>query len=141
MSSRYRVAGQRRMPGRGFETHAVWRGIGCLLMLIVPVTSWILAVATVQLAVFRGWPMPYQLMGYPVLPNELWGVRVLWPVLGFIQGQQNLYAILGLTVAYVIIGSALLSFGYAAAYRFFGPPRYGPLDAPPPNIRVGRYKR
>jgi len=30
---------------------------------------------------------------------------------------------------------------YAFVYRLVGPPRYGPLDVPPPNVKLKKYKR
>lgn len=139
--TKYTVASQRRLRTREAQTHAVWRGIGCLLALIIPLMSWVLAVITVQAAVAGNWPVPYQLMGYPIMPLALWKVPGLVPVLAFIQTQQNLYAILAVTLSYVILAGGVMSVVYAIVYRFVGPSRYGPYDAPPPRIRVGRYKR
>ncbi len=140
--TKYTTASQRRRSTpREEETHAIWRGIGCLLILIVPTMSYVLAVASVQLAVDQNWPMPYQLMGYPVMPPLLWKAAGLSPLLGFIQSQNNLYAVLAVTLVYVVFASALVSFIYALVYRYVGPSRYGPQDAPPPKIRAKRYKR
>ncbi len=123
------------------QTHAIWRGIGCLLVLIVPVMSYIMASVTVSIGLEQNWPMPYQLLGNPVIPPALWNVGSITPILGFIQSQTNLYAILLMTVVYIIVLSAVLTFGYAVVYRFVGPSRYGPLDAPPPKVRVRGYRR
>jgi hypothetical protein len=119
----------------------VWRGIGCLLILIVPSISWILATATVRRAVADGWPLPYQLLGYPILPEVLWKVPGLVPLIPFVQRQQHLYLALVITLAYIIVAGGVMSFLYALLYRAFGPPRYGPVDLPPISIKVGRYKR
>ena len=137
--SRYSV--MRRETRKKEPTHAVWRGIGCLLMLLVPLMSWILAAGTLQAALKAGWPLPYQLLGYPVLPAQLWGIQALWPVLSLISRQQHLYMQLVFTVVFIIFIAAVLSFIYALIYRFVGPPQYGPLDAPQPQIKVGRFKR
>ncbi len=123
------------------ETHAIWRGIGCLLMLIVPVMSFILASITVTAGIALNWPMPYQLLGNPVMPAAWWNFQPITPILGFIQSQTNLYAILLLTVLYIVIISSVMAFGYAVMYRIVGPSRYGPLDAPPPRVRVRSYRR
>lgn len=139
--TKYTAASQRRARSPAAQTHAVWRGIGCLLGLLIPLISWSLAVATVRAAVDGNWPLPYQLLGNPVMPPVLWKVAGLVPVLAFVEGQRNLYAVLAITLAYVIVAGAAMSFVYAAAYRFVGPERYGPYDAPPPNFRVRRYKR
>jgi H+/Cl- antiporter ClcA len=140
--SRYYMSPNRRKPAVPTnQTPAIWRGIGCLLGLIVPLISWFLASGTLHLALLRGWPLPYQLLGYPVMPIDLWKVPGLPPILFFIEHQQHLYLALVLTVAYTVVISAVLSFGYALVYRFVGPPRYGPLDLPQLQYRVGRYKR
>ncbi len=104
-------------------THAIWRGIGCLLMLIIPIISYILAMFTVTTALEAGWPLPYQLLGNPVMPAALWNIRVLDPALGFIQSQANLYAILVVAVLYIVFFSAVLAFLYAVLYRIVGPSR------------------
>ena len=132
---------RRRVTDTKKPLNPVWRSIGCLLIIIVPTVSYILAAATVQLAVNQNWPMPYQLMGYPVMPDLLWKAGGLTPLLGFIQSQNNLYAVLMVTLVYIVAFSALVSFIYAFVYRYVGPSRYGPQDAPPPKLKVKRYKR
>jgi hypothetical protein len=111
------------------------------MMLVVPLASWLLASASIQMAANRHWPIPFQLAGYPVMPAALWQVRDLGPVLAYIEGQQNLYAIVALCIIYIIAIGGLISAAYSITYRIVGPPRYGPLDAPPPRVRVERYKR
>jgi hypothetical protein len=140
--TKYSTAQQRRrVTDSEKPLHPIWRGIGCLLIIIIPVLSYILAFATVQLAIAQNWPMPYQIMGYPVMPVLLWKDVGITPLLSFIQSQNNLYAVLAFSLFYIIFFSTLVSFGYALIYRFAGPSRYGPLDAPPPKVKVKRYTR
>ena len=139
--TKYTVASARRATNVAPQVHPLWRGVGCIMMVVVPVVSFLLAVLTVNIAVAQNWPMPYQLMGYPVMPTLLMKSDALVPILLFIQQQQNLYAILLITIAYIVVIGALVSFGYSFAYRFLGPPRYGPLDAEPEKRSVKRYKR
>ena len=141
MVSRYAVSSRPRTPAAPRPLPAIWRGIGCLMMIVIPLASWMLARITVQAAVDRNWPLPYQLAGYPVMPSALWQVTDLGPVLAYIQGQQNLYAIIALCIIYIIVIGGLISAVYSITYGIVGPPKYGPLDAPPPRVRVGRYKR
>ena len=138
--TKYSSVSQRRVPPP-IRPHPVWRGIGCLLTLIVPIMSYALAVLSVKIAVDRNWPMPYQWMGYPVMPVTLWKVVGLAPLLIFIQSQNNLYVVLAFTFFYIVVFGAVVSLGYAVLYKFVGPPRYGPQDAPPPKFKVKRYKR
>ncbi len=139
--TKYTVASQRRSQRDEQTTAPVWRGIGCLLIVGVPLASYILAVLLVQLAVNLNWPMPYQLMGYPVLPPLLSKLQGLVPVVAFIEAQQNLYAILLIAIILIVGLGTLLSLLYSLIYRYMGPPRYGPLDMPPEKAKPKRYKR
>jgi len=139
--TRYTVAGRRRTPARSQQPSAIWRGIGCVLMLVVPLASWILAAASVQWALERGWPIPAQLLGYPVVPKILWNLSAFAPIVVPIQSQQNLYAIVVVFLLYLILGGALISLAYALVYRLVGPPLYSAIDAPPPPVKVRKYTR
>ncbi len=139
--TKYTVASQRRAMNVQPQVHPLWRGVGCIMMVVVPVISFFAAALTVNIAVAQNWPMPYQLMGYPVMPPLLMKSEALLPIMLFIEQQQNLYAILLLTVFYVVVIGAIVSAVYSFAYRYVGPSRYGPLDSEPINKRVKRYKR
>ncbi|MFN2120257.1 MAG: hypothetical protein ACK2T0_07710 [Anaerolineales bacterium] len=138
--SRYSTAA-RQPPKPPRQPAAIWRGIGCVLMIVVPVVAWILASATIDNGLELGWPMPYQLTGYAVMPQALWGIQGAAPILTFLEQQPHLYASLLLCVVYIILVGALISVIYSILYRFIGPPRYGPLDAPPPRVSLRKYKR
>jgi len=139
--SRYTSAGHQRPIPKPERPHAIWRGIGCLIILIVPVISCAAAYMVSESAIANHWPLPYQLMGYPVVPSLFWKVGALAPVWIFIQSQNNLYLLMAFTIAFIAVLAVVVSIIYALAYRYVGPPRYGPLDEPPPNIKVKRYKR
>jgi hypothetical protein len=110
------------------------------MMLVIPVVSYLLAMVTMNVAVNAGWPVPYQLMGNPVLPPEIYQTG-LAPVATFLASQQNLYGNLLIGVLYIVIFGGIISVIWALVYRVVGPPRYGPLDAPTPDIKVKTYKR
>ncbi len=140
--TKYTIASsQRRAPNAKPQVDPLWRGVGCIMMVVVPVISFMLASFTVNLAVGQNWPVPYQLMGPPAVPSLLFQSQALTPIALFIQQQQNLYAILIMTLAYIVVIGAVVSSIYSIVYRFVGPPRYGPLDAAPADIKVKRYKR
>ncbi|MFZ1042287.1 MAG: hypothetical protein WCA79_21535 [Anaerolineales bacterium] len=120
--------------------HPVWRGIGCILMIVVPIISFGLAELTIQ----SNWAqqyVPYQLMGFIVMPAILWKPGFLNPILAFIQGVPNLSGVLVFFFLYLIVIGAFVSVGNAYLYKTLGPPRYGPQDAPQPKIKVKPYKR
>lgn len=138
---RYTSASHKRPVPNPERPHAVWRGIGCLIILIVPIISCAAGYITMQVAIDNRWPLPYPLMGYPVVPALFWKVGALIPLWVFIQSQNNLYLLIAFTIAFIAVLGILVSITYAITYRFVAPPRYGPLDEPPPNIKVKRYKR
>ncbi len=139
--TKYTVAASQRGPRpEAKEVAPIWRGIGCAMMVIIPIVSFLIAQWFVGLAVGQGWAIPYQLMGNPVMPPALYQTG-LAPLANFIASQNNLYAVLAVTVLLIVIFGGLISMGYAIVYRFIGPPRYGPLDVEAPRGRVKSYKR
>jgi len=132
---------RRPSPKRQKELHPVWRGIGCLTILIVPILSYASAYVTLEEGLRRGWPIPPALLGAPRLPDLIWKIPVLAQLFAPIYGWNNLYAHLALTIVYIVVFAGLLSLGYAILYRFVGPPRYGPQDEPPLKHKPKPYKR
>jgi hypothetical protein len=132
---------QKSPPSRLKEPHPVWRGIGCLIMLIVPALSLGLSAILVQIAPSLGIQLPDGLLGRPVMPDLLFKVPGLVGILYWIQSIDNLYALLVGTFTITVLLAGLIALIYAFAYRIVGPPRYSGIDAPPPNIKVRKYKR
>lgn len=137
--SRYNPAMKQQLP-RSEGPHPIWRGLGCAISVIVPVISYAGAALLIEAGGALGWPIPYQLMGRPVITPLLWKITSLAPLWAFIQSQNNLYAILSLAILLTIILEAFISISYALMYRS-AVPRYRPLDVPRPDIKVKRYKR
>jgi hypothetical protein len=122
--------------------HPIWRGIGCLTLIITPLVSYALAKLSVDYGLENGWAIPYQLLGTPRLPEFIYDYPVLTLIFGRLALWTNLYAYLAGTVLCMMVFGGLLSFGYAIVYAVMGPPRWGPLDAPPPRgVRPKSYKR
>ena len=96
--------------------HPVWRGIGCFLLILLPIVAFAGAKSLVQANFTQRWVQ---------MPAEL-GISFVVPVVG-----RVLYADLAVTVILIVIGFALLTVVYAIIYRIIGIPRYGPLDSPP----------
>jgi hypothetical protein len=118
----------------------LWRGIGCILMVVIPLISFTLAELTVQNDLASQY-IPYQFLGYPNLPPVLWVGGYANSILYFLQNQNNLYAALIFTVIYIIALGGLISAVSAYFYQASRSSRYGPLDVPPPGGKVKRYKR
>ncbi|RJP49383.1 MAG: hypothetical protein C4557_11390 [Anaerolineaceae bacterium] len=132
---------EKQPPARSKEPHPVWRGIGCLIMLIVPALSLGISVILIQIAPSLGIQLPEGLLGRPVMPELLFKVPGLVGILNWIQSLDNLYAILVGMLTITILLAGLIALIYAFIYRLVGPPRFSGIDAPPPNIKVRKYKR
>jgi hypothetical protein len=98
------------------EIHPVWRGIGILMLIIIPVISFILALLLIQGNHDNHW------FAYPA------AIIIRW------QDPLILVKVI-LTVIFIFIFYGLFTFITALAYRIFGSPRYGPTDVPPEQFR------
>jgi hypothetical protein len=125
---------------RPYEVHPIWRGIGCLMMVLIPLVSVVGALVLIDTGTKKGWPFPYELLGYPRLPAMAYSIPVISDIARTISSVNNLYAIAVFSLLLMILGFAVISLVYASAFKVVGPSRYTPLDAP--EIPRGkRYKR
>ena len=121
-----KYSAQSRAPERPWKIHPIWRGIGCLLMLIIPVIAYAGAVVLVRMNEEKGWlPAPVEFMK-----------PVTLPVVGSVD---NFYSVAAMTILLTIIGFGLVTIIYSMIYSAVGPSRLGPLDAPP--VRTSPSKR
>ena len=116
-----------------------WRGIGCLLILIVPTISYFAALLTLA-SPARDY-IPPQLLDSQTFPPYLYSTPTLADIFTWLASIQDLYAIVLVTAMYTMVVGGLISWLYSVAYRMVNPKRYGPTDAPPPNVKVKKYKR
>lgn len=123
------------------EPHFAWRGIGCLMMIIIPIISATAGYETVQYGLNNGWAIPYQLLGTPRYPEFFYASNGLMTLLSPITATPHFYAYAAASILYMIILGGVVSLLYAVVYRIVGPAKYGPLDVPPPNIKFKKYKR
>jgi hypothetical protein len=122
------------------EVHPVMRGIGCILMILVPVLSYGVALLLVERGVGAQVIPPawYGYMTFPAYLSRLSGINL---IVNFLSGIRGLPAILAFTVITMTVIGGIISVIFGYIYEIFGPPKYGPTDAPPPRIKVKRYKR
>jgi hypothetical protein len=103
---------------RPWEIHPVWQGIGCLLMIMIPVMAYAGAVLLVQANVSQGWvPISAELARPVNIPN--------------VGSFEYLFANLLVAAILAMLGFGLLVAIYSLVYRAVGPSRLGPLDADP----------
>ena len=97
---------------RPWEIHPLWRGIGCLMIFLIPLLAYAGAVLLVDANLEKRWisipPEFYWPPSNPILASQL-GVALLLSMFGYF--------------IFVIV--------YLFVYKIIGPPKYGPTDAPP----------
>jgi hypothetical protein len=126
---------------RNLGVHPVMRGIGCIMIVVVPILAYGAAVLLVDYGVSQGWPIPPNWLGRITIHPLLLQLRGLEPVWNFLLRQNDLVANVIFAIAITIVIGGLMSVIYGYLYSIFGPPRYGPQDAPPIRVKVKRYKR
>jgi ABC-type Fe3+ transport system permease subunit len=114
---RYRSYTRQEVKERPWEVHPIWRGLGCLLIILIPIMAYAGAVVIVRANFVNRWvALPTELTRYFVIPYL--GVTVY-------------YAVIAVTLLLLFLGYGILVLVYAFMYRLVGPSRYGPLDSPP----------
>jgi hypothetical protein len=120
---------------RPWKINPAWRGIGCILCLIVPIMSWVGATMILQSNLHL--PIPYDLTKTVAIPFShitqidklITQVNQYFVTVRFQSGQ------LFFTVILLFIGFGILALIYAILYKIAGPPRYGPFDVPPNSVK------
>lgn len=108
---------------RKWRIHPIWRGIGCFMVLLIPVMSYAAAHFLVLYNLEEGW--------FPI-PREFTG-PVAYPYL---------YAKLMVAAVVMVTLFGIFTLVYTMIYSMLGPPQYGPLDATPKDaVRDQRARR
>lgn len=127
---------QPKRDERPWQVHPAWRGIGCILVILVPIMAWAGAAVFLERNTFFNLPenitepMIFKYSQYDWLNQVIHWLNINLGGRGLTSGQ------ILFTLAFMVIGYVILVIIYGVMYRVAGPPRYGPLDAPP--IRKGR---
>lgn len=133
-------SGVKREEPRSHGPNPIWRGIGCLLMVIVPLMSYAAAELTMPLLQAQGL-IPRELLFTPATPDWLRISPVVAQTYQTLFGRYGILAILALTIIYTILLGGFITVLYSYVYQLAAPSRYGPTDAPPSRIKVKKYKR
>ena len=116
---------------RPWKIHPAWRGIGCALILLIPIMAWFTAEIILQYKLPIA--IPYDLTK-PITIKYIHVAEIdqIFSVFNQYTTAHNLIgAKFFLAVILMIIGFGVLSLIYAMMYKAAGPPRYGPFDVPP----------
>lgn len=121
---------ERAKPARPWDVHPVWRGIGCVLLIITPIMAYAGAKTLVRENIKNQWIQ---------LPADMGGWVDFSPVTRLLPLAQPFFNSLGriyyldimLTIAFLVLGFGILTVFYSLLYGASGHSRYGPLDSPP----------
>ena len=119
------------------------RGIGCLLMLLLPPISYFAAIVllkTTEIRNFFGRVNP-ALFGTPSIPKLLWKIKTIDPFLRKVSSWQNLEVNLLFGLVILLVLSGVIAVFYSIMDKAVNPSRYGPTDAPPSKRRPSKKSR
>jgi hypothetical protein len=106
------------------EIHPIWRGFGCVMLVIIPLMAFAAAVAIIDLNAQRDWfDIPAELNQLPS-PDSLVAGLPAWIV-------DDFYAKLLVAVVCAVLFFGIFVIIYSLVYRMSGGYRSSPLDAPP----------
>lgn len=122
---------------RKWKVHPIWRGIGCITIIIMSVIAYAGAVEFIKFnQQARLIPLPnelYEPMGYVsyTIPDTS---KTFGANLG-----DTLLGVPVFTVIFWLVGMGFFTFIYAVVYQMSGPPRYSGANVPP--LKKGRRKK
>ena len=114
---RHRSYTRQVVKERPWDVHPIWRGIGCVLIILIPIMAYAGAVLLIRQNNINNWVS---------LPPEL-NMTYVIAYLGFKINFSEVSA----TILLMFIGFGALVILYSFMYSLIGPSRYGPLDSPP----------
>ena len=115
---------------RRWRIHPIWRGIGCFMMVLIPLISYAAAFTVARANYQNGWVrIPAELVGWvnlaPVLRVAPWLGQV-------IPASTRIYYLdIALTVLFMIIAFGLLTLFYGILYTSTGVTKTDPYYVPP----------
>ena len=101
------------------EFHPIWRGIGFALIILIPVVSYFVGLVVLEQNSLHNY--------VPIPPN------LMSPI-----GDPMLFVKIIVTAAIAFAVYMVFMLITFVSFRLFGPARYGPTDAPPPQRKIRR---
>jgi hypothetical protein len=124
----------REQEQRRWKVHPVWRGIGCALLILVPIMAWFATDLFLQSN--QRIVLPWELTKVITVPytKVVQIDRIIAQVNRYFDSSGLMYGQLFFTAIFSVVGFGVMAFLYAILYRVAGPSRYGPFDVPPDKI-------
>lgn len=118
----------------------VWRGIGCILMVVVPVAAYLLTMYIVPWLLSTGL-VPEELLQSIKFPAWMYTTPTLGSIVIYLSNIENPWVKLIVFFILFILLTSIFSLLYSAVAQVVGPPRYLEVDAPPSKHKAKVYKR
>ena len=115
-----------KVEARPWQIHPIWRGLGCIMLILIPIISFLGAYIMATQGIITDLGIPY--------PPEFARLLVSFNLLGTTYDVDIMTLVV--MVLLIIIGFAALMILYSVLYSVLGPPRYGPLDAKPEQYKT-----
>jgi hypothetical protein len=129
---------------RPYKIHPIWRGIGLMILIIIPIVAWAATQEMVKFSVesevpeiqtfVKGLSTPFK------FPDWVRSVPYLNEFTRWIRSIPMLKLQLVYFFMVILVLSGILSVIYGLIYRA-AVPRYAPLDEPAPKVRAKKYTR
>jgi hypothetical protein len=126
-SNKYaKYEGSNKIADRPWQIHPIWRGLGCIMLILIPIISFLGAYILTTEGIITDLGIPY--------PPQFASLLFSFNFLGTTYAVDMMTLII--TGLLIIIGFAALMIIYSIMYSALGPPRYGPLDAKPERYKA-----
>lgn len=122
------------------RSNPIWRGIGCILIIVVALLTYGLMLVIVPLIIATG-KVPYQLLGPVHFPDWAFKLRITADIASYISSFNNLGINIISFLVILLILTGVASLLYSIIYSLVGPARYSDLDAPPTKYKGKKYTR
>jgi hypothetical protein len=121
---KYNSSQYRQVKPRRWKVHPVWRGVGLIFIVLIPIMAFAAAIMVVRTNIQAHWfDIPVELTKSYAVPQF---IRQIVPDL-----DRLYYVDIAFAVGFMIVGFGILTVIYAFLYGMMGPSRYSPIDSPP----------
>ncbi len=121
--SKYMKYRYQQVKERRWKIHPIWRGIGLVFLIMVPIMSFAGSILLVRQNFKQGWfQVPAELLKFYNTPQ----------LISISQDLARIYYLdIAVALAFMVLGFGVISIIYSMLYSMLGPSRYGPVDSPP----------
>lgn len=124
---------------RPWTVHPVWRGLGCVMLIVIPIMAYAGASLLIDMNMEQNWGFPISTEFSRTVPIN---IPIPIPNIPDINFEvPHLFGNLLLGGVLMLLGFGILMVFYALLYSMMGPSRKGPLDADPVRTPPKRKKK